>query len=189
MLRGIAVFILLLSVGYPSFTAAQSVGERLRVTTPDARYDGYLSAHDSTSLNLIQRDGNHLRIRHSEIIMLERHMGSRSYRKAGFLVGGGIGVAAGIVLSQITDNSCEQGTVSGDSCDQNAWVDKRLVASIWGSTLAISGYMVGALIRRDIWQQTTVPTSGRLQIYPTLEVHMADQQARKVCIGLAVSFY
>lgn len=184
----ITVFILLLSAAYPSFTAAQSVGERLRVTTPDARYDGYLSAHDSTSYSLIQRDGNHLRIRRAEIELLERHVGSKSYRTVGFLVGGGIGVASGIALSQIADNSCEHGTVSNDSCDGNPWIDGRLAVSIGGSSLAITGYMVGALIRRDIWQKTTVPTSGRLHLYPTLEVRIADQSTRKVGIGLAVSF-
>lgn len=184
-----AVFALLLSVGYPSFTAAQSVGERLRVTTPDARYDGYLSAHDSTSFSLIQRDGNRLRIRHGEIALLERHVGSRSYRTVGFLVGGGIGVAAGIALSQIADNSCERGMVSDDSCDGNPWIGGKLAASIGGSGLAITGYIVGSLIRKDIWQKTTIPTSGGLQFYPTLEVQFANQSACKVGIGLAVSFY
>ncbi|MCY3713239.1 MAG: hypothetical protein OXH02_08135 [Gemmatimonadetes bacterium] len=184
----ITVFILLLSVGYPSFTAAQSVGERLRVTTPDARYDGYLSAHDSTSFSLIQRDGNPLRIRHGEIELLERHVGSRSYRTVGFLVGGGIGVVAGIVLSHIADNSCEKGTVSDDSCDGKPWIDGRLAASIGGSSLAITGYMVGALIRRDVWQQTTFPVSGSLRFYPTFDVQIADQSAGTVGIGLEVSF-
>ena len=188
VIRVITVFLFLIAVGYPSFTEAQSVGERLRVTTPDARYDGYLSVHDSTSYSLIQRDGHHLRIRHDEIELLERHVGARSYRTVGFLVGGGIGVAAGIALSQIADNSCDQGTVSDDSCDGKRWIDGRLAASIGGSSLAITGYMVGALIRRDIWQQTTVPTSGRLQLYPTLEIRIADQSACKVGIGLAVSF-
>ena len=184
----ITVFVLLLSAGYPSFTAAQSVGDRLRVTTPDARYDGYLSAHDSTSFSLIQRDGDLLRIPHGEIELLERHVGSRSYRTVGFLVGGGIGIAAGIALSQIADNSCDQGTVSDDSCDGKPWIDGRLAASIGGSSLAITGYMVGALIRRDVWQQTSVPTVGSLQFYPTLEVRIADQSACKIGIGLAVSF-
>lgn len=182
------VFVLLLSVGYPSFTAAQSVGERLRVTTPDTRYDGYLSAHDSTGFSLSQRDGHHLRIRHGDVVMLERHVGSRSYRTVGFLVGGGIGLAAGIALSQIADNSCEQGTVSDDSCDGKPWIDGKLAASIGGSSLAITGYMVGALIRRDLWQKATVPTSGSLQLYPTFEIRMADQSACKVGFGLAVSF-
>lgn len=184
----ITVFVLLLSAGYPSFTAAQSVGDRLRVTTPDARYDGYLSAHDSTSFSLIQRDGDLLRIPHGEIEFLERHMGSRSYRAVGFLVGGGIGVAAGVLLSQIADNSCAQGMVSDDSCDVKPWIDGKLAASIGGSSLAITGYMVGALIRRDVWQQTSVPTSGSLQFYPTMEVQFADQSACKIGIGLAVSF-
>ena len=173
----ITVFVLLLSAGYPSFTAAQSVGDRLRVTTPDARYDGYLSAHDSTSFSLIQRDGDLLRIPHGEIEFFERHVGSRSYRAAGFLVGGGIGVAAGIALSQIADNSCAQGTVSDDSCDGKPWIDGKLAASIGGSSLAITGYMVGALIRRDIWQQTTFITSGNLQLYPMYKIHFADQSA------------
>lgn len=184
----ITVLILLLSAGYPSFTAAQSVGERLRVTTPDARYVGYLSAHDSSSFSLIQRDGSPLRIRHGEIELLERHVGSRSYRTVGFLVGGGIGVAAGIALSQFADNSCERGTVSDDSCDGNHWIDERLAASIGGSSLAVTGYLVGVLIRKDIWQQTTFPISGSLRFYPTFDVHMADQSACKVGIGLAVSF-
>ena len=182
------VFILLLSVGYPSLTEAQSVGDRLRVTTPDARYDGYLSAHDSTSFSLIQRGGNQLWIRHGEIELLERHVGSRSYRSVGFLVGGGIGVVAGIALSQVADNTCEQGTVSDDSCDENPWIDGRLAASIGGSSLAITGYIVGALIRRDVWQQTSVPTFGSLQFYPTIEVQFADQSACKVGLVLAVSF-
>ncbi|MDE2729202.1 MAG: hypothetical protein OXI19_14360 [Gemmatimonadota bacterium] len=182
------VFIFLLSIGYPSFTEAQSVGDRLRFTTPDARYDGYLSAQDSTSFSLIQRDGNHLRIRHGEIELLERHVGSRSYRTVGFLVGGGIGIAAGIALSQIADNSCEKGTVSDDSCDGNPWIDGKLAASIGGSSLAITGYLVGSLIRRDIWQKTNVPISGSLQFYPTLEVQFADRSACKVKFGLAVSF-
>ena len=188
MLRVTTVFILLLSVGYPSFTAAQSVGERLRVTTPDARYDGYLSAHDSTSFSLIQRDGNQLRIRVGEIVLLERHTGSRSYRTVGFLVGGGIGIATGIALSQITDNSCEQGMLPDDSCSGNPWIDGRLAASIGGSSLAITGYIVGTLIRKDIWQKTTVPTSGRLHFYPTLDVEFTEHSDRKVSIGLAVSF-
>ena len=181
------VFVLLLSVGYPSYTTAQSVGERLRVTMADARYDGYLSAHDSTSFSLIQRDGDLLRIPHGEIDLLERHMGSRSYRAVGFLVGGGIGVAAGVLLSQIADNSCNQGTVSDDSCDGKPWIDGKLAASIGGSSLAITGYMVGALIRRDIWQQTTFITSGNLQLYPMYKIHFADQSAC-VGIGLAMSF-
>ena len=130
LLKVIVVFSLIYTVGYPSFTAAQSVGERLRVTTPDARFDGYLSAHDSTGFSLIDRDGNHLRIRHAEIVFLERRTGSRSYRTAGFLVGGGIGVAAGVLLSQIADDSCEQGTVSDGSCDGDPWIDGRLAASI-----------------------------------------------------------
>ena len=181
------VFVLLLSVGYPSYTAAQSVGERLRVTMADARYDGYLSAHDSTSFSLIQRDGVLLRIPLGEIDLLERHMGSRSYRLVGFLVGGGIGVAAGIALSQIADNSCAQGMVSDDSCDGKPWIDGKLAASIGGSSLAITGYMVGALIRRDVWQQTSLPIVGSLQLYPMFEVHSADQSAW-VGIGLAMSF-
>lgn len=184
----ITVFVLLLSVGYPSFTEAQSVGDRLRVTTPDARFDGYLSAHDSTSYSLIQRDGNHLRIRHDEIELLERHVGSRSYRTVGFLVGEGIGVAVGIALSQIADNSCAQGTITDNSCDGKPWIDGRLAASMGGSSLAITGYLVGTLIRRDIWQKTTVPTSGSLQLYPTLEVHMADRSVGRVYFGLAMSF-
>jgi len=115
-------------------------------------------------------------------------VGARSYRTVGFLVGGGIGVAAGIALSKIADNSCEQGTVSDDSCDGKPWIDGRLAASIGGSSLAITGYMVGALIRRDVWQKTTFPLSGRLQLYPTFDVHIANQSACKVGLGLAVSF-
>ena len=181
------VFVLLLSVGYPSFIEAQSVGDRLRVTTPDARYDGYLSAQDSTGFSLSQRDGHHLRIPHGEIELLERHVGSKSYRTVGFLVGGAIGVAAGIALSQIADNSCAQGMVSDDSCDGKPWIDGRLAASIGGSSLAITGYLVGALIRRDVWQQTTFITSGNLQLYPMYKIHFADQSAC-VGIGLAMSF-
>lgn len=163
------------------------MGDRLRVTTPYARYDGYLSAHDSTGFSLSQRDGHHLRIRHGEIELLERHVGTQSYRAVGFLVGGGIGIAAGIVLSQIADNSCDQGTVSDDSCEGKPWIDGKLAASIGGSSLAITGYMVGVLIRRNVWQQTSVPTVGSLQFYPTIEVQFAYQSAW-VGIGLAMSF-
>ena len=77
--------------------------------------------------------------------------------------------------------------VSDDSCDGKPWIDGKLAASIGGSSLAITGYMVGTLIRRDVWQKTTFTTSGNLQLYPMYKIYFADQSAW-VGIGLAMSF-
>ena len=82
-----------------------------------------------------------------------------------------------------------QGTVSDDSCDGKPWIDGKLAASIGGSSLAITGYMVGALIRRDVWQQTAFINSPEIFNFTLcIEIHFADQSACKVGIGLAMSF-
>ena len=178
----------LLILTIPPIAMAQIVGDRLRVTTTDARFDGYVTAIDSTGIDLdLRNDGSHL-VPHADIVLLERYMRTRSYKKEGLLIGAGVGVSAGIIAGLIVDESCEQGVESDGLCDENGWADGRLAASIWGTGLGLGGFIIGALIRKDEWQQIATPTLGNLRFYPSIDIRFNNQAACDVRIGFAVKF-
>ena len=68
--------LLVLSV-VSSIAVAQSLGERVRVTTspPDARFDGYVQESPSDSLQLRLTNSNLLSVPRVDIVLLERYMG------------------------------------------------------------------------------------------------------------------
>ena len=181
------LFGLLILIIQPISTA-QIVGDRLRVTTTEGRFDGYVTAIDSTGIDLdLRNDGSHL-VPHADIVLLERFMRTRSYKKEGLLIGAGVGVSAGCIPGLIVDGSCEQGVKSDGLCDVNGWADGRLAASIWGTGLGLSGFIIGALIRKDEWQQIATPTLGNLRFYPSIDVRFNNHTACDVRVGFAVKF-
>lgn len=181
------LFVLLILTIQP-ISMAQVVGDRLRVTTTEARFDGYVTEVDSTGIDLdLRNDGSRL-VPHADIVLLERFMRTQSYKKEGLLIGAGMGVAAGIVAGLISDGTCEQGVNADDSCDENDWADGRLAASIWGTGLGLSGFIIGALIKKDEWQQITTPILGSLQIYPSFNIRFSEHSACDVHISLALEF-
>ena len=188
MLRLYRTVFVLLTVFIQSIAMAQSLGDRLRVTTTDARYDGYVMAIDSTGVDLNLRNGGSRLVPHDDVVLLERHMRTRSYKKEGLLIGAGIGVSAGLVAGLIVDGSCEPGSTTDDSCDENSWADGRLAATIWGSGLGLSGFIVGAVIRRDEWQQIAIQSLGSFRIYPVFDIRFTEHSACNVHIGFAVDF-
>lgn len=180
-------YVLLILIVQP-ISMAQSVGDRLRVTTPEARFDGYVTAIDSTGIDLdIRNDGSQL-VPHADVVLLERFLRTRSYRKEGLLIGAGMGVTAGIVAGLIVDGTCEKGVATDGACDENDWADGRMAAAIWGTGLGLTGFIVGALIRGEEWQQITTPTFGGLRYYPSINIHFTEHSAYNVRIGLAVKF-
>ena len=158
-------FALLIVIIQP-IAMSQSVGDRLRVTTTEARFDGFVTAIDSTGFDFNLRNGGSRLVPHTDVVLLERYMRTRSYRKEGLLIGAGVGVAAGIVAGLIVDGSCENGSLIDESCDENGWADGRLAASIWGTGLGLSGFIIGAVIRRDEWQQITTSNTWKSSILP-----------------------
>ena len=181
------LFFLLILIVQP-ISMAQSVGDRLRVSTDEARFDGYVTAIDSNGIDLdLRNDGSHL-VPHAEVVMLERYMWTRSYKKEGLLIGAGLGVSAGMVAGLIVDGTCEQGAETDVSCDENDWADGRLAASIWGAGLGLSGFIIGALIKKDEWQQIAIPILGSLQIYPSFNIRYSEHSACGVHIGLVLVF-
>lgn len=180
-------FVLLILIIQP-ISMAQIVGDRLRVTTTEARFDGYVTAIDSTGIDLDLRNNGTRLVPHADIVLLERFMRTQSYKKEGLLIGAGLGVTAGMVAGLIVDGDCVQGAETGDSCDDNGWADGRLAASIWGTGLGLSGYIIGALIKKDEWQQITNPTFGSFRFYPSLNIRFTEDLACNVHIGLALEF-
>lgn len=178
----------LLMLGIQPISMAQSVGERLRVTTTEARFDGYVTAIDSNGIDLDLRNDGSLLLPHADVVLLERYMRTRSYKKEGLLIGAGLGVSAGLIAGFIVDGPCEQGAETDDSCDENGWADGRLAATIWGTGLGLSGFVVGALIRKDEWQRIPTPTFGSFRFYPSLNIRFSEHMAYNVHIGLVVEF-
>ena len=180
-------FALLIVIIQP-IAMSQSAGDRLRITTTDTRFDGFATAIDSTGFNLKLRNGSSRLVPHADVVLLERHMRTRSYRKEGLLIGAGVGVAAGIIAGLIVDGSCTNGSLVVESCDEKRWADGRLAATIWGSGLGLSGYVIGAVIRSDEWQPITTTALGSLRFYPTFEIRFMEHSASNLRIGLAVDF-
>ncbi len=80
----------------------------MRVTTspPDARFDGYVQESPSDSLQLRLTNSNLLSVPRVDIVLLERYMGKRTYKKRGFFIGGGVGAAFGIAAGLSAEEDC-----------------------------------------------------------------------------------
>ena len=188
LLKSIAAFLVIMQVVLPSISAAQSVGDRLRVTTPDARFDGYVTVIDSTGISLNLRKGGNLLIPHSDVVLTERHLRTRSFRKEGFLIGSGTGAVLGIVAGLVVDGGCENGQNLDGSCDTPEGKNGMLAATIWGSVLGISGYIAGALVKKDLWHPVSQSSPEHLSLYPYLDIGLSRQSSYDIGVGLSVAF-
>ena len=85
----------------------QRVGERLRVTLDGEKMTGTVSATSQNGFDLRPWGGKSCSVMHSEIDLLERSLGTQTYKKRGFTIGFGAGTLGGLFLSfLVVDTPC-----------------------------------------------------------------------------------
>jgi len=136
--------------------SAQSIGDRIRVTTPGFNAIGEVTMVDDQGFQM--RDGGTLHsFSYREIARLELSAGRQSQWKTGLLYGGGAGVGAGLLYGALVSSTCDAltlGGATGECAETGAQV--ALVAGVvWGAAGGLLGTGVGALVRRELW--TDVP--------------------------------
>ena len=148
MRRSTIALALLLAAGSASALAhAQSpasVGERVRVTTPEQkgayRYVGSVSAATRDSLTVQTADAGARTVAVANITKLEVSQGRRGNGKRGMLYGSVIGIAAGAVLGAVTYKKPECAGVAY-FCPEGSGLDVTAGGLLGG----IVGFAVGGL--------------------------------------------
>lgn len=153
-----------------SVATAQSLGERVRVTTspPEARFDGYVLESPSDSLQLRLTDSNLLSVPREDIVLLERYMGKRTYKKRGFLIGGGAGAAVGIAAGLQAEEDC--GLISFFCGTKERLETSAMLAGSFGLISGVLGLAVGAVVERDQWEEISSTRTSGIRLSPMLNV-------------------
>ena len=154
---GSLVAVLLVSQALTSLPlAAQSIGDRIRVTAPGVIVVGEVTLVDGQGFQM--REGGILQsFSYREIARLERSAGRQSQWKKGLLYGGGAGVGVGLAYGALVSGTCDALTLGGatEECAE-VGAEVALVAGLaWGAAGGLLGTGVGALVRRELW--TDVP--------------------------------
>ncbi|MXX56625.1 MAG: hypothetical protein F4106_03400 [Gemmatimonadetes bacterium] len=136
--------------------SAQSIGDRIRVTTPGATTVGEVTIVDDHGFRI--REGEiHRSFTYREIARLERSTGRKSRWKTGLLYGGGAGVGAGLLYGALVSGACDALTLGGASqeCAETGAEVAVVAGLVWGAAGGLLGTGVGALVRRELW--TDIP--------------------------------
>ncbi len=175
--------LLVLSV-VSSVAVAQSLGERVRVTIspPDARFDGYVQESPSDSLQLRLTNSNLLSVPREDIVLLERYMGKRTYKKRGFFIGGGVGAAFGIAAGLSAEEDCGLISFFCGTQERLAWT--AVIAGYSGLICGAVGMAVGAVIKRDQWEKISSTSASGIRLSPMLNVVYNEHSERTLWIGV-----
>lgn len=146
--------------------SAQSIGDRVRVTTSMMVAVGEVTTMDNQGFQVLER-GALQSFSYADIARLERSAGRQSLWKKGLMYGGGTGVGAGVLYGALVSSTCDVltlGAASNECAETGAQV--ALVAGLaWGAAGGLVGAGVGALIRREAWDD--IPFAGtRLSFSP-----------------------
>jgi len=159
LLRGALLLSGVLAFALPAFASSQTLspGTRVRVTAPALMLDrqrGQLVSLDRGSL-VLEGSGSDLGSRSAAprrwviprdaVAQLERSLGIRANTRKGLLIGAGVGLAAGLVVTRSGGGSACRG--SGDYGEFCATI---IGASTAGG--ALLGALVGAVARSERWQ-------------------------------------
>ena len=136
--------------------SAQSIGDRIRVTTPGLTAVGEVTVADDQGFQMLE-GGTLQSFSYREIARLERSAGRQSQWKAGLLYGGGAGVGAGLLYGALVSGTCDTLTLGGATaeCAEIGAEVALLAALTWGAAGGLLGMGVGALVRRELW--TDIP--------------------------------
>lgn len=167
-----------------SVAVAQSLGERVRVTTspPDARFDGYVQESPSDSLQLRLTDSKLLSVPREDIVLLERYMGKRTFKKRGFLIGGGTGAAVGIAAGLLAEEDCGLISFFCGTKERLQWT--AVIAGYSGLICGAVGMAIGAVIERDRWEKISSTSTSGIRLYPMLNVAYSEHSGQTLWVGV-----
>ena len=180
-----SVMVLMVIASDPLY--GQSVGERLRVTLEDSTITGTLASVSQSHFDFVLSDGGSRSVMYSDVKLLERSLGTRTYKKRGFLIGAIPGALLGGVVGLGLVHLCP-----GLDCPDPS-VGKQLGALVTGSIFmgavsGLPGLVIGALVKREKWETMPTPSaSEHLRISPVIEVASIGAD-RRVVVGTRIRF-
>ena len=173
-------------MSFPAPLYGQRVGERLRVTLDDETMTGTVSATSQSGFDLRLWGGKSHSVVHSEIDLLERSLGTQTYKKRGFTIGFGAGVLGGIFLIlPPVDRNCTPHI----GCDKITAAEAILGSTVLGTCLGLTGLVIGTIVRSEEWE--TIPTqfmSGASRIKPAINVALDPRKNHRPILGARILF-
>jgi hypothetical protein len=126
-------------------------GVRVRIAASGSkeRLKGTVQSLDQSVLAVISDDHQLVRVPRSTITSLETGWGRKGNAKKGFIIGGAIGVAGGLLTCAVSDDDWpfEDDTINS-SCEGADWVGIPLLA---GGVYGGVGALIGHFIKSDRW--------------------------------------
>ncbi len=172
-------------MSFPAPLYGQRVGERLRVTLDGETMTGTVSATSQSGFDLRLWGGKFRSVMHSEIELLERSLGTQTYKKRGFLIGFGAGpILAGIVAIASANNPCLHG-----GCKSITAAEAISGITVLSTYLGLTGLVIGAIVRSEEW--VTIPTSfmrGASRIKPAIDVALDLQRNPRPVLEARILF-
>ncbi len=173
----------------PVSLLAQSVGDRVRVTTDDDKMTGTINSVNDNGFLLYRPGAGRLAMKFSDINLLERRIKSGSYWKSGGILGFAIGGTAGAFLGWFAANFDITISLYG-SPSRDSEEGKSIIAGIFivGVSCGLLGSGIGALIKRHKWETIPIPSMrGRLRISPMFDVASIGGNRRTI-LGARIRF-
>ena len=175
----------LIVMSFPAPLYGQRVGERLRVILDGEKITGTVSATSQNGFNLRLWGGLSRSVVHSEIGLLERSLGTRTYKKRGFLIGFGIGA----ILGGIAINAANTCNPHPGGCESISAAETILSSTVFGTYLGLTGLVIGAIVRSEEW--ATIPTpfiSRASRLKPTINVALDQRRNPRPILGARILF-
>lgn len=181
-LRVSAVFVTALVVG-PAMATAQNVGDRVRITTGNARVVGEVAAIGQDSIRTTSRAYN-ATIAWESVDLLERRTGSR------WLLGTGIGAGAGVAAALILfATEPEPEPCTGFCLGDDFWEELFPTEVVIG-TMALLGSIPGALIGLLFprWETVETDRGGDMIFFPSVDLRLGPQAHPALSLGVHLRF-
>ncbi len=152
-------------------------GARVRLTSASssgARLQGTVESVDDTTLTIINDDHQMVKVSRAQLTKVEMAWGRKGRARNGLLIGGLVGLAAGVLVAATPDALCTK-------FDCAPLTTGEKVGLALGAT-AVYGAMgagIGALVKTDRWVEVP-PDKIRVSVAPT--------SGRGIAVGVTFGF-
>ncbi|MCY3555595.1 MAG: hypothetical protein OXH56_09770 [Gemmatimonadetes bacterium] len=115
-------------------------------------------------------------------MLLERYMGKRTYKKRGFLIGGGAGTAVGIAAGLLAEEDC--GFISFFCGTKERLQSTAVIAGYSGLFSGLIGMTIGAVVKRDQWKEISSTSTSGIRLSPMLNVVYNEHSGQTLWVGI-----